>query len=158
MKNKLFFIFILLATLNCFASFTFNNGKHAIIFDSDTTVGLTVSGDTTGFGYYLNNDKTFFLLTEEDLKKALEFKEGDEVRFVKQKKNGTVLKMTTSKTENGIQLYKIGGNGNGGISFSVTIIDKPYTPSGQPLPHLYFSIFLASSVLSAMIIVKSIKK
>ena len=121
---KILFLFAMFCSTSLQAFF-FDKGKHAFIFDSDTSVFVnptTDNYDLTGFGYYINGDDTFYAITESDINKALSFKEGDEVRFVKKHNENAELKVTlfkADKDDHHNNIYKIGGKGNGNIQFTV---------------------------------------
>lgn len=150
---KILFCLTMFSSTTLFA-FVFDRGKHAFIFDSDTSIFVnptTDNYDLTGFGYYINGDDTFYAITESDINKALSFKEGDEVRFVKKHNKNAELKVTlfkADKDDHHNNIYKIGGKGNGNIQF--TVVSKPYQPSGQPLPTVIFTAFFG--VFSLMFI------
>jgi hypothetical protein len=132
-----------------FANYTFNKGKHTIKFTQDTSVYITPATDNidfTGFGYYVNN--TFYELSENDIKNALEFKAGEEVMFVRHHNKNAFHKMTLWKTDSKDPLnniYKIGGKGNGNIQ--IKILPESYKVSGQPLPGVYVTIAIAIFLL-----------
>ena len=155
--RSLFFKIVFLLAMFCSTSlhaFFFDKGKHAFIFDSDTSIFVnptTDNYDLTGFGYYINGDDTFYAITESDINKALSFKEGDEVRFVKKHNENAELKVTlfkVDKDDHHNNIYKIAGKGNGNIQF--TVVPKPYQPSGQPLPTVIFTAFFG--VFSFMLV------
>ena len=134
-------LFILLLTLVYTSlvfgeSYKFNRGKHTFTFESDTSIYITplsTNSNFAGLGYYLNSGDTFYSISEEELTKALNFKAGDEVMFVKKHKNNAYLKTNLWKND----IYTIGGNGNGDIKFKIITAKAP---SGQPLPPAYFSV------------------
>ena len=156
MKLSFFKILICIAmfsTTSLFA-FVFDKGKHAFVFDCDTSILVSPIGDNydlTGFGYYVNGGDTFYAITESDINTALNFKEGDEVRFVKKHNANAEIKVTLFKADKEDYLnniYKIGGKGNGDIKF--TVVQKPYQPSGQPLPAVIFSAIFGASIFGAV--------
>ena len=117
-------------------SYKFNRGEHTFIFESNTSIYITpISTDSNfaGLGYYLNSGDTFYSISEEEFTKALNFKAGDEVMFVKKHNNNAYIKTNLWKND----IYTIGGNGNGDIKFKLI---EAKTPSGQPLPPAYFSV------------------
>ena len=156
MKSSFFKILICVAMFSATSlfAFVFDKGKHAFIFDCDTSIFVSPIGDDydlTGFGYYLNDDDTFYAITESDINTALNFKEGDEVSFVKKHNANAEIKVTlfkTDKDDHHNNIYKIGGIGNGDIKF--TVVPKPYQPSGQPLPAVIFSAIFGASIFSAV--------
>ena len=78
-------------------------------------------------------------------KKALSFKAGDEVMFVRKHNENAIHKMTLWKTDSNDPLnniYKIGGKGNGNIQ--IKILPETYKVSGQPLPGVYVTMALAA--------------
>lgn len=148
---KILFVVAIFSSATSSFAFFFDKGKHAFIFDSDTSVLVTPTTDNydlSGFGYYINDDDTFYSITESDLGKALEFKDGDEVRFVKKHNENAELKVTlfsTDPNDHHNNIYKIGGKGNGNIQFTVS--PKPYQPSGQPLPAVIFTALFGATTL-----------
>ena len=154
MKKLILFITSIIFTIDCFASFVYDKGKHAFIFTEDTSLFINMQTDNynlDGFGYYLNSE--FYSISENDLNKALNFKSGDEVRFIKQKTNGAELKTTLYKNRGDESIYKIGGQGNGDIQFIVT----PYKISGQPLPQPHLLLYIISGVIGVCIMKRFIK-
>ena len=143
MKKVLFkSVFLLLILISTsFASFTFDRGSHSFKFDSDGALYIsptTDNFDATGLGYYLNDDPTFYSISEADLNKALNFKSGDEVKVVREHKENATHKTNlwyADADDPYNNIYKIGGNGNGIIKFLAT----PYKVSGQPLPAVVFT-------------------
>ena len=153
MKNILiksvFLLMMFVAT--SFASFTFDRGSHSFIFDSDTSIYIsptTENFDADGLGYYINDDPTFYEISEADLNKALNFKSGDEV-FIVRKHNENATHKTNlwkkDKDDPSNNIYKIGGNGNGAVQFKV--IATPYKVSGQPLPAVVFTAIFGALAL-----------
>lgn len=117
-------------------SYKFNRGEHTFTFESDTSIYITPISENSNFaglGYYLNSGDTFYSISEEEITKALNFKAGDEVMFVKKHNNNAYLKTNLWKND----IYTIGGNGNGNIKFKIVAAKMP---SGQPLPPAYFSV------------------
>jgi hypothetical protein len=100
----------------------------------------TENFDADGLGYYVNDDPTFYAISEADLNKALNFKSGDEVFIVRKHNKNATHKTTLWKADKDDPLnniYKIAGKGNGDVKFKV--IATPYKVSGQPLPAVVFT-------------------
>ena len=139
-----------------FAGFTFNKGSHSFIFDSDGSLYIsptTDDFDADGLGYYVNDDPTFYEISEADLNKALNFKSGDEVMIVRKHNQNATHKTNLWKADKDDPLnniYKIGGKGNGDIKFLAT----PYKVSGQPLPSVWFAILLGCPLALILILKK----
>ena len=139
---KSVFLLMMFVTTS-FASFTFNRGSHSFIFDSDTSLYISPTSenfDADGLGYYVNDDPTFYAISEADLNKALNFKSGDEV-FIVRKHNENATHKTnlwkTDKDDPSNNIYKIAGKGNGDVKFKV--VATSYKVSGQPLPAVAFT-------------------
>jgi len=134
-----------------FASFTFDSGSHSFKFDSDGSLYIsptTEDFDADGLGYYINDDPTFYDLSEVDLSKALNFKSGDEVMIVRKHNKNATHKTNlwyVDETDPTNNIYKIGGEGNGNIKFMAT--QTPYKVSGQPLPTVAFTVVFAAMAL-----------
>ena len=149
-KKYIIWISVLyMSVMTAFANYTFDKGKHSITFTQDTYLRIepaTENIDFTGFGYYINN--TFYEIPENDIQKALEFKAGDEVMFVRKHNDSATHKMTLWKEDPNDPLnsiYKIGGKGNGNIQLKLTPVNSNI--SGQPLPGVYVTIAMAIFLL-----------
>jgi hypothetical protein len=162
MKNILiksvFLLMMFVAT--SFGAFTFNKGSHSFIFDSDTSLYIsptTENFDADGLGYYVNDDPTFYAISEADLNKALNFKSGDEV-FIVRKHNKNATHKTNlwkaDKDDPSNNIYKIGGKGNGDVKFKV--VATSYKVSGQPLPAVVFTAIFG--VMALFFLRRKIKK
>jgi len=137
---KSVFLLMMFVTTS-FASFTFDRGSHSFKFDGDGSLYIsptTDDFDADGLGYYVNDDPTFYEISEADLNKALNFKSGDEVFIVRKHNENATHKTNLWQADNDDptnNIYKIGGEGNGNIKFLAT----PYKVSGQPLPAIIFT-------------------
>ena len=147
--KKLIFILLYMIPALSFAGFTFNKGSHSFIFDSDGSLYIsptTDDFDADGLGYYVNDDPTFYEISEADLNKALNFKSGDEVMIVRKHNKNATHKTNLWKADKDDptnNIYKIGGKGNGNIKFLAT----PYKVSGQPLPAVIFTAIFGALAL-----------
>ena len=159
MKKLLLILTItFLFVTNSFATFVYDKGAHTFVFLDDVEVYVnmqTTNYDLDGFGYYINNDSTFYSLSEADLGQALMFNEGDRVQFVKQKDNGAKIKTTLFGNDKSVETYKIGGQGNGNIVFKLN--SSKYV-SGQPLPGILYTLLFSGIVLTGLARFYKIKK
>ena len=76
--------FFLLTSVNLYAGWTFKDGTLNIT--GDTTIFVLPEDSSLylhQFGYFLNDDKKFNIIDKNNINKALEFKDGDKVKFAK---------------------------------------------------------------------------
>ena len=141
----LFFLLLFVCNILCadkifhYKDYDFNHSKKYFTITHD--VSLSISTDSPyidGFGYILNDE--FYKISEEDITKALEFKEGDKVVFAINK-NG---KYSIQHYNPGHDLYMVNGGSNGKIKFT---INSTPAPSGQPLPSVFITLILGSIII-----------
>ena len=132
--------FFLLTSVNLYAGWTFEDGTLNIT--GDTTIFVLPEDSSLflhQFGYFLNDDKKFNVIDKNNINKALEFKDGDKIRFAKK---GLLYYYAEETGTPGV--YNINSNDYGfTIPFSFTVGTNPVSPSGSPLPSVVFSAFFA---------------
>ena len=140
----LFFLLLFVCNILCadrifhYSDYDFNHSQKYFTITHD--VSLSISTDSPyidGFGYILNDE--FYKISEEDITKALKFKEGDKVVFAINK-NG---KYSIQHYNPGHDLYMLNSS-DGKIKF--TIKSTP-VPSGQPLPSVFITLILGSIII-----------
>ena len=147
--NKVVFCAMMFVATSSFASFVFNKGSHSFIFNEDMSIYITPTTegfDADGLGYYLNDDDTFYAISESDLGNALNFKAGDEVRIVRKHNENATHKTNLFKVDDDDymnNIYKIAGKGNGDVQFKITATKV----SGQPLPSYFITMGLGGLCL-----------
>ena len=124
------------ASTNLFAGWTFENGTLNIT--GDTTIFVLPEDSSLylhQFGYFLNDEKKFNIIDKNNINKALEFKDGDKVRFAKR---GLLYYYAEETGKAGV--YNINSSDYGfTIPFSFTVGTNPVSPSGSPLPPVVFT-------------------
>lgn len=142
----LFFLLLFVCNILCadrifhYNGYDFNHSQKYFTITHD--VSLSISTDSPyidGFGYILNDE--FYKISEEDITKALEFKEGDKVVFAINK-NG---KYSVQHYNPGHDLYMLNGSG-GKIKFTINSTPAP-SPSGQPLPSVFITLVLGGIII-----------
>ena len=131
--------FFLLTSVNLYAGWTFEDGTLNIT--GDTTIFVLPEDSSLylhQFGYFLNDDKKFNIIDKNNINKALEFKDGDKVKFAKK---GILYYYAEETGTSGV--YNINSNDYGfTIPFSFTVGTNPVSPSGSPLPSVLITAFL----------------
>lgn len=136
-----------LASQSIRADWKFEDGAFNII--GDTTIRLSAQNSYLllhQFGYFLNDSSKFNYITEEDLDKALTFKDGDKVKFAKK---GIFYYYAHETSEQDV--FKVTGIT---IPFTFKVeaqnvqspADSPAksaAPAGQPLPALALTSIFA---------------
>ena len=141
----LFFLLLFVCNILCankifhYNNYDFNHSQKYFTITHD--VSLSISTDDPyidGFGYILNDE--FYKISEEDITKALEFKEGDKVVFTINK-NG---KYFIQHYIPGHDLYMLNSGGDDKIKFT---INSTPAPSGQPLPSVFITLILGGIII-----------
>ena len=136
----------LLVLLNCltltsavYAGWTFDNGSFKI--SGDTTIYVLPEDSSLflhKFGYFVNDDPKFYQIDKNNINQALEFKDGDTIRFAKK---GLLYYYAEETSKSGV--YNINSNDYGfTMPFSFTVGTNKIAPSGQPLPTALFTAIL----------------
>jgi len=142
---KLLFKFIvigfLLLTSQLHAGWTFNNGSFKMT--GDTTIYVVPEDSSLylhKFGYFVNDDPKFYQIDKNNINQALDFKDGDTVRFAKK---GLLYYYAEETSQAGV--YNINSNDYGfTMPFSFTVGTNKIAPSGQPLPAVFFTVIFGS--------------
>ena len=151
--NRLYFCLMMFVSASALASFYYDKKSHSFIFNEDMSIYIEVAGkgkketSLDSFGYYLNDDTTFYAITEADLGTALNFKAEDKVTFVKHHNDKDVHKMKVHKVDadNYLEtIYKVDCAPNGNLHFK--IVEAPKA-SGQPLPSVLITAILGGMCL-----------
>lgn len=150
--KKIFMLILLFVASSTFAGWTFSNGTFSIKGDTSFYLNSQSSLFIQDFGYTVNGGE-FIKIPESDFTKALSFKDGDNVTFMKK---GLFLNYYAQET--GLGIYTI-SNYFGGItvpfSFSLNVVN-PSTPSGQPLPAVVISMFIGLFGISTVLLKKKL--
>ena len=140
----LFFLLLFVCNTLCadrifhYKYYDFNHSQKYFTITHDVSLSISIDSPyIDGFGYILNDE--FYNISEEDITKALEFKEGDKVVFAINK-NG---KYSIQHYIPGHDLYML-NSGDSKIKF--TIKSTP-VPSGQPLPSVFITLILGSIII-----------
>ena len=138
-KSISFIIFVAFAflTSQLHAGWTFDNGTFKIT--GDTTIYVLPEDSSLylhKFGYFLNDDPKFYKIDKDNINQALNFKDGDTVRFAKK---GLLYYYAEETSQAGV--YNINSNDYGfTMPFSFTVGTNKIAPSGQPLPTALFTL------------------
>lgn len=129
------FVFVSVSS-SVYAGWTFENGTFHIT--GDTTIFVLPEDSSLylhKFGYFLNDSKTFNVIDKNNINKALEFKDGDTIRFAKK---GILYYYAEETGTSGV--YNINSDDYGfTMPFTFTVGTNPISPSGSPLPPVAFT-------------------
>jgi hypothetical protein len=123
------------------AGWTFDNGSFKMT--GDTTIYVVPEDSSLylhKFGYFVNDDPKFYKIDKSNINQALNFKDGDTVRFAKK---GLLYYYAEETSQAGV--YNINSDDYGfTMPFSFTVGTNKIAPSGQPLPAVLFTAVLGA--------------
>jgi hypothetical protein len=133
------------------AGWTFDNGSFKMT--GDTTIYVLPEDSSLylhTFGYFVNDDPKFYKIDKSNINQALNFKDGDTVRFAKK---GLLYYYAEETSQAGV--YNINSDDYGfTMPFSFKVGTNKIAPSGQPLPSVWFAILLGCPLILILILKK----